>query len=84
MTQSIVANGALKDALTVVLDEPLPVSSGRVEVSIRLTSDEVATKHQVATFLRDLRARQAERGHVPLSAAEIEAQIAAERANWGD
>lgn len=84
MTQSIFARGALHDARTVVLDEPLPVTSGRVEVVIRLDIDRASVRQSVTAFLRDLRVRQSQRGHVPMTAEEIQAQMDAERGNWGD
>ena len=84
MTEAIVVGGALKDARTVILDDPLPVDSGRVEVSVRLSRDAALPKQSLGEFLRDLRARQVERGHVPMTAEEIDAHIRAERDAWGD
>ena len=47
-------------------------------------SDVSEPKQSLQEFLRDLRTRQAERGHTPMTAAEIDNYIRAERANWGD
>jgi hypothetical protein len=84
MTQPIVLGGSLRDASTVVLDRPLPVTSGRVEVIVRLQPDLPPAKQSWGEFLRDLRTRQAERGHTPMTAEEIDAYLRAERASWGD
>jgi hypothetical protein len=84
MTQPIILNGALKDSTTVILDEPLPVASGRVEVALRLKPDLPPPKQSMSDFLRDLRVRQSARGHTPMTADEIESYIRAERASWGD
>ena len=83
MTNAYIVTGTLTDEKTVHLDEPLPVSAGRVRVILESTPG-VRQKQSWAEYFAGLRARQAARGHVPRSAAEIDAQMREERASWDD
>jgi len=82
MTNAYIVSGTLTDANTVKLDEPLPVSGGKVRVIFEATPS--VTKQSLQDYLTDLRKRQAARGHVPMSVEEIEAQMKAERESWGE
>ncbi len=84
MTNAYIVTGTLTDANTVKLDEPLPVSAGKVRVIVEPSEQQASPKQSWPEYLADLRKRQAARGHVPRSAAEIEAQIREERESWGD
>jgi hypothetical protein len=83
MTSAYVVTGTLTNATTVQLDEPLPMSGGKVRVIVEATAPQVP-KQSLQEYLTDLRKRQAARGHVPRSAEEIQAQIREERESWGD
>jgi hypothetical protein len=74
----------LADASTVKLDEPLPVSGVRVRVIVESAGPAPRTVQSWPEYFAELRARQAARGHVPRSAAEIEAQMREERESWDD
>ena len=84
MIDPIVVTGELKDAKTIVLDEPLPVAAGRVEVAVRVVPTVPPPKLTLEEFVRELRARQAARGHSPRTAEEIREAMRIERASWGD
>jgi hypothetical protein len=83
MTNAYVVTGTLTSATTVQLDEPLPLTVGKVRVVVEAPPEPAP----VLTFQQAIHAiwaRQAARGHVPRSAEEIEAQIREERDSWGD
>ena len=83
MTNTYVVTGTLTSATTVQLDEPLPISGGKVRVIVETAVTE-APKQSLQEYLADLRTRQATRGHVPRSAEEIQAQIHEVREGWDD
>ena len=82
MNDSYAVTGTLTDATTVKLDQPLPVSVGKVRVTVEVVSTAPHPKQTLEEYLADLRARQAARGHVPRSREEIDAQVRAERDSW--
>lgn len=84
MATSYTVTGTVTDGKTITLDEPLPTPG---TTRVRLTAvpiESEGAKPSLREFLNDLRRRQTERGHVPMTADEIEAYIRAERASWGD
>lgn len=82
MTNAYIVTGTLTDAKTVQLDEPLPVSAGRVRVIVEeAASPPKPTFRQVMERIWEA---QRQRGHVPRSVEEIEAQVREERDSWGD
>jgi hypothetical protein len=83
VTNAYIVTGTLTDEKTVQLDEPLPVSVGRVRVIVEPAP--AARQQQTwSEYFAGLRTRQAARGHVPRSAAEIDGQMREERASWDD
>ncbi|VTT99122.1 unnamed protein product [Gemmataceae bacterium] len=83
MTNTYIVTGTLTDANTVKLDEPLPISTGKVRVVVEGPSAVTPTQSW-SDYFAALRARQTARGHVPRSAAEIDAQIREERESWDE
>lgn len=83
MTNAYIVTGTLTDPKTVQLDEPLPVSTGKVRVIVE-PAPPPSAKQSWPEYFAELRARQAARGHVPRSAEEIQAQMREERESWGD
>jgi hypothetical protein len=84
MTNAYVVTGTLTSATTVELDEPLPITGGKVRVVLESTGASVKPQQSLQEYLAQLRKQQAARGHVPRSAEEIQAQIREERDSWGD
>ncbi len=82
MQPAYVVTGSLTDSRTVRLDEPIPVSSGKVRVIVEMP--EIARKMSHKEFLTWLQERQAERGHVPRTREEVDASLRAERESWDD
>ncbi len=83
MTHAMIVTGTLTDGKTLQLDEPLPVLSGKVRVTVEV----VEGPSQKSTFqqtLEQIWEGQRRRGHVPRSAEDIQAQIREERESWGD
>lgn len=83
MTNAYVVTGTLTSATTVQLDEPLPVSGGKVRVVVE-TASVPAEKPNFRQVVQAIWEAQRLRGHVPRTAEEIEAQICEERESWGD
>jgi hypothetical protein len=83
VTNAYIVTGTLTDEKTVHLDEPLPVSAGRVRVIVE-QSPAPRQKQSWQDYFAGLRSRQLARGHIPRSAADIEAQMREERDSWDD
>lgn len=83
MTNAYVVTGTLTSATTVQLDEPLPITGGKVRVVVETSTGEPA-KLSFQQVVHAIWESQRQRGHVPRSAEEIQAQISEERENWGD
>ncbi|MCI0700843.1 MAG: cytochrome P450 [Planctomycetia bacterium] len=83
MTNAYVVTGTLTDAKTVQLDEPLPMSGGKVRLIVEVAPPQVP-KQSLQEYLTELRKRQAARGHVPLTVKQVEEYIKGERNSWGD
>ena len=81
MVRPLTPTGSLTSETTLTLDEPIRTGPGRYRVTVERIDSEPG-KVPLAAFLSGLRARQAARGHVPRSSAEIAAQVEAERASW--
>jgi hypothetical protein len=80
MSQSFQVTGELTDSRHVVLDEPIPLAVGKVQVIVASVSQK--PQSDLATFERGLRERQQARGHVPRTKEEIDAYLRAERESW--
>lgn len=83
MTNAYVTTGTMTDGRTLTLDQSLPVTNGPVRVVVEPLPKPVV-RRSLEQFVEELRARQAARGYVPMSAEEVDAHIKAERASWGD
>jgi hypothetical protein len=83
MTNAYVVTGTLTDSQTVHLDEPLPITGGKVRVVVEtvLTPAEKPNFRQVVQAIWE---SQRLRGHIARSAEEIQSQIREERESWGD
>jgi hypothetical protein len=82
MQPSYVVTGVLSDGRTVTLDEPLPLTSGKVRVVVEPVAPE--PKPDLSTFLERIWDEQRCRGHVPPTKEEVDAYIRAERDSWDD
>lgn len=83
MTSAYILTGTVTDPQTLRLNEPLPVSTGEVRVTVEvLTSAKPALDFE--SFLATLREGQAARGHVPRTREEIDEAMREERAGWDD
>ncbi len=83
MTNAYVVTGTLTSATTVQLDEPLPMSAGKVRVVVE-TAPAPAEKPNFRQVLHRIWAEQKARGFVPPSAEEVEARIREVREGWDD
>lgn len=84
MNATYVMTGTLTDGMTVRLDGSLPVTEGKVQVTLKMVEKAERPKQSLSEYLDELRLRQAARGHVPMSVEEVEAYIKEERDSWGD
>jgi hypothetical protein len=82
MQPAYVVTGSLTDSRTVCLDEPIPVSAGKVRVIVEVA--EPARKMTHDEFLAWLQERQEARGHVPPTREDVDASLRAERESWDD
>jgi hypothetical protein len=82
MQQAFVVTGSLTDSRTVCLDEPIPLSGGKVRVIVEVA--EMTRKMSHNEFLAWLRERHEARGHVPRTREEVDASLRAERESWDD
>lgn len=83
MNNAYVVTGTLSNCKTLQLDEPLPISTGKVRIMVELVQT-VKPKQAWQEVLRKISADQNARGHVPMSTEEVESHIKSERASWGD
>jgi hypothetical protein len=82
MRQSYLVTGSLTNSRTVRLDEPIPVSTGKVRVILEIA--EVTGKMSHDDFLTWLQSRQEARGHIPRVREDVDASLRAERESWND
>jgi hypothetical protein len=82
MQQAYLVTGSLTDSRTIHLDEPVPVSSGKVRVIVEV--GETARKMSHQEFLTWLDERQKARGHVPRTREEVDASVRTERESWDE
>ena len=81
MTNTYVISGTLTDARTLVLDEELPVRSGRAKVVVELTPQ---AAEPIDEYIRKVWDEQTSCGRVPPVRADVDAYIQSERDSWGD
>jgi hypothetical protein len=76
-----VVTGTMADEHTVSLDEPLPISLGKV----RLVVEPIAVpQRSYMEVMETIRERQRLRGHQPPTKEEVDAYLQAERDSWRD
>lgn len=80
MTGPFTTTGPLTDPTTVTLDAPVPLSGGRVRVTVESVPDE--PNPQWVAVLERIWADQTARGHVSVPAEELEAFLREERSGW--
>lgn len=83
MPQTFVTTGTLSGGKLVQLDEALPVAGGKVKITVEVV-EPAAEKPTFQEVMEKIWEAQRQRGHVPRSAEEIDAQIREERESWGD
>jgi hypothetical protein len=81
MEKAYVLTGVLRDGRSLSLDETLPISTGRVRVTIEPVERTAFTPTSPAV-LDDIWAGQRVRGHRPPTAQEVNNGVASERAAW--
>jgi len=82
METAYIVTGTLTDEHTVKLDEALPLSKGRVRLSVEPLAP--ATKRPHDEVIAEIWARQNARGHQPRTREEIDTDIQSERDSWND
>jgi len=80
MTQAYVLTGHLENARSLALDEPLPLTEGRVRVTVQ-------PMHKVSPqagfrVLEQIWAANAKAGRTPPTKEEVDSFLDAERASW--
>jgi hypothetical protein len=80
MSKTHQVTGELTDSTHVKLDEPIPLTNGKVRLVVEELTHEA--KPDLAAFEQLLRERQTARGHVPRTKEQIDAHLSAERASW--
>ena len=73
---TVTADGSL------VLDTPLPITEGKVRITVRPEADPPKAKPSLSDYLEALRQRQAARGHVPMTGEEVDAYLREECESW--
>lgn len=84
METAYIVTGTLTDEHTVTLDEALPMSEGKVRLSVEPLSISQTGKRTHAEVIAEIRERQQARGHQPRTREEIDAYIQTERDSWND
>ncbi len=82
MQRAYLVMGSLRDSRTIDLDEPIPVSSGKVRVIVEV--GDIARKMSHEEYLTWLRNRQEGRGHVPRTREEVDTSLRMERESWDE
>jgi hypothetical protein len=76
-----VVTGTIADEHTVALDQPLPVSRGKVRLVVEPIT---VPQRSYMEVMETIRERQRLRGHQPPTKDEVDAYLQAERDSWGD
>jgi hypothetical protein len=71
MNPKYVITGTMTDTRTITLDQVVPITGERVRVTVEEMT--TAPKLTMQEAVAEIRRRQKERGHVPMTTAEIEA-----------
>jgi hypothetical protein len=82
MQKAYIVTASITDDRTLRLDEPLPVSGGKVRVTVEVLA--MPSKPSYDAVMTAIREGQKQRGFIPASRAELDAYLKAERASWDD
>jgi hypothetical protein len=74
MTRTHVVTGTITDPRTITLDDALPTDAPRVRVWVEVLP--TGPKPTMAEAIAEIRRRQKERGHVPMTTEQVEALFA--------
>ena len=84
MNSKYVVTGTMTDKQTIVLDEVLPIASGRVRIVVEPEVGPPVAKRPYDEVMADIRERQRLRGYVPRTREEVDAYLQEERDSWDD
>jgi hypothetical protein len=82
LQQAYVVTGSVTDSRTIRLDEPIPVSHGKVRIIVELADRPGKMSHE--EFLSWLHQRQEARGHVPRNREDVDVALRSERESWDE
>lgn len=82
MTNAYIVTGTLTDGTTLKLDEEIPLSVGKVRVTVEAVPAD--TKPAFRLALERIWAEQIASGHVPPTPEEVAARIREVRAGWDE
>jgi hypothetical protein len=82
MHQAFVLMGSVVDGQTLRLDEPLPMTAGKVRVFVEVV--EVEARSSYAEVMEKIRADQRARGFVSPTRDQVDTYLKAERESWDD
>jgi len=77
MERAIIIRGRLADSRHIELDEPVDELEGDVEITLRPVTEAARPRRDIADIIASMRGGQR-------SKEDIDAQLAEERASWGD
>jgi hypothetical protein len=80
MSQSYTVTGTMADRHTVTLDESLPITDGKVRVTIEVLNEQ--PRRALSKVLAEIHQRQHERGHHPPTPQEVDEYLRQERDSW--
>lgn len=76
--------GTLVDASTVTLDLPMPNGQANGRVRVLVERIEPKQTRPILEVLAEIHEDQRARGHIPMTAEEVDAYIQGERDSWND
>lgn len=80
MSQSYTVTGTMTDQHTVALDELLPITDGKVRVTIEILDEQ--PRRSLSEVLDEIHQRQEARGHRPPTPQEVDEYLRQERNSW--
>jgi len=81
MEQAYVRTGELRDGRSLLLDEAVPLATGKVRVTVQQIAKPGGPRSH-AEVLAEIHAQLKAAGHVPPTAEEVVQRIQAERNSW--
>lgn len=82
MGQAYVLTGKLLDGRSVMLDEAIPLSAGKVRVTVEAMPKASQTRRSSVEVLQEIWAAQKASGRVPPTKEEVDRFIEEERNSW--